>query len=155
MLGSKTNTVHVIDFGLSISYLDSYGKHIKPGYLGQHVGTTRYMSVSAHEAKVQCRKNDLESVGYMLLYFLRGKLPWSGQKVANEKELNRVVCDIKQRTPLEELCLGHPPEFLKYLKYAQSLDFYDNPDYDNMRRWFKVMFNKQGLKDDGVYDWNR
>ena len=155
MLGSTTNTIHVIDFGLSARYLDSNGHHLPPGSSTELIGTSRYMSIKAHQCKVQSRSDDLEALGYVFVYFLKGKLPWSGLKVPNFNEHNQIICRMKMSCPLEDLCSGHSPEYLSYLQQVRQLDFYEEPNYEQMRKPFKRMFNVMGFKDDGEYDWNR
>lgn len=154
MLGVRTNTVYVIDFGLSKSYVDSAGRHIQPHATHEIIGTARYMSVSAHLCREQGRKDDLEALGYVFLYFLRGKLPWSGLKADGFKEHNRMICELKRDTPEEDLCAGYPQEYMNYLKYVRALGFEDTPDYEKLRNMFKRLFHLQGMRDDGVYDWN-
>lgn len=90
MIGIRSNTVYVIDFGLSKLYINSSGCHIAPGPVQELIGTTRYMSVNAHLGIETSRRDDLEGLGYVFAYFLRGKLPWSGLKACNAKEHNMV-----------------------------------------------------------------
>src|SRR5699024_295710 len=142
-------TVYVIDYGLSKQYIDSHGRHIPPCSTHELIGTSRYMSINAHQGKEQSRRDDLEAIGYVLVYFLRGKLPWSGLKAASFNEHNRMICDLKRNIAEEELCQGHPSEFVYYLKYVRSLEFEATPSYEKIRNMFKRMFHQNHLKDDG------
>lgn len=155
MIGSKTNLVYVIDYGLSKPFQDEQGRHVSPGLTNELIGTSRYMSVNAHMCKEQSRRDDLEAIGYVFSYFLRGRLPWSGLRAASFSEHNKLICEMKRTVVEDELLDGHPPEFIYYLKYVRSLDFEAIPNYDKLRNMFKRVFHVNKLKDDGVYDWNR
>lgn len=116
LFGVGSNTVNIIDFGLSQYYVDESGQHIPFKYINKIVGTTRYMSTNAHQCFQQSRRDDLVSIAYVIIYFLRGSLPWSGIKVSASEDRNMVVCKIKQDIPDEELCKGFPIEFASFLK---------------------------------------
>lgn len=118
LLGIKSNTVNIIDFGLSKLFVDpATNKHVPCLQTNEIIGTSRYMSVNAHLCKEQSRRDDLESIAYVIIYFLRqGKLPWSGLKVATFSEHNKQICEIKRNIGDEELCNGFPEEFIYYLK---------------------------------------
>lgn len=76
--GDKRGTVYIIDFGLSKKYVTESGEHV-PFQNGKTlVGTARYASLASHDGNEQGRKDDMESVGFLLLYFARGRLPWQG-----------------------------------------------------------------------------
>ncbi|KAI2798374.1 hypothetical protein RDWZM_004712 [Blomia tropicalis] len=151
MLGTNTNTVFIIDFGLS-KHLD---KHSSCHTTNELIGTSRYMSINAHLCREQSRRDDLEALGYVFIYFLRGKLPWSGLKAASFKEHNQMIVEKKRSISAEELCDGHPQEFLCYLKYVRSLDFDAEPNYEKLRNMFKRRFHLEHFRDDGIYDWNK
>lgn len=91
-MGQNTNTIYVIDFGLSKHYLDPLTRRHIDYRANTHelIGTSRYMSVNAHLRRELSRRDDLEALGNVFLYFLRGKLPWSGIKAANSVEHNKV-----------------------------------------------------------------
>lgn len=153
MLGVNTNRVHVVDFGLSKYYRDERGEHVCERYTGSVVGTQRYMSVGAHNCHEQSRRDDMEALGYLFVYFMRGRVPWSGIRMANISDCNRAVRDIKTYTPGEELCAGYPQEFLHFYNYVRKLDFYEEPRYEQITRLFKKVFVKLKLTNDGVFDW--
>jgi len=76
---NKTNSerLYIVDFGMSKAYIDlKTREHVEPKALRQFVGTYRYCAITAHHGNEQSRKDDLESLGYILIYFLKGKLPW-------------------------------------------------------------------------------
>jgi casein kinase 1 len=97
----------------------------------------RYSSVNAHRGKEQSRRDDLEAIGHVLLYLLRGSLPWSGMPAKTSEELNRMVGKKKQETPLMELCRGFPEGFRTYLQATRLLGFQDRPKYECFRKHFQ------------------
>lgn len=81
----KMKTIYVIDFGLAKRYKDvKTGKHIEVKGGKSLVGTARYASIASHLGYEQCRRDDLQSLGYLMLYFLKGKLPWQGIQMSNK-----------------------------------------------------------------------
>ncbi|CAH2267235.1 jg14705 [Pararge aegeria aegeria] len=101
----------------------------------------------------QSRRDDLEALGHMFMYFLRGSLPWQGLKADTLKERYQKIGDTKRATPIEVLCEGHPEELATYLRYVRRLDFFETPDYDQLRRMFRDLFERRGYVDDGEFDW--
>ena len=118
-LEKNANTLYVIDFGLSKSYLDANNQHIPAKKSNHYTGTARYMSLNAHRCLEQSRRDDLESIGYVLLYILRqGKLPWSGFQGLELKEQYQKIYEYKYSIPIETLCLGFPVTFSNYLRFV-------------------------------------
>jgi serine/threonine protein kinase len=108
-IGEERNEVYLIDFGLS--------KHFKDPRTRQHIpyrdhknltGTARYASVNTHHGIEQSRRDDLESLGYIFMYFCRGNLPWQGQKGHNKETKYNAIRNVKTGTTIEELCSGFP-----------------------------------------------
>lgn len=150
------STIHIIDFGLSKEYIDpETGKHIQYREHKSLTGTARYMSINTHQGKEQSRRDDLEALGHMLIYFLRGSLPWQGLKADNLKQRYQMIGDTKKNTPIETLCAAFPAEVATYLRYCRSLDFFQTPDYNYLRQLFWDVFEREQFKDDGVYDWTK
>jgi len=153
-LGKKANQVHIIDFGLAKKYRDPKTQQHIPYREGKSLtGTARYASVNTHLGIEQSRRDDLEAVGYVLMYFNRGSLPWQGLKAAGKKEKYEKIMEKKMSTPVEVLCKHSPTEFVTYLNYCRSLRFEDRPDYAYLRRLLKDLFFREGYQYDFVFDW--
>ncbi|KAJ2586704.1 serine/threonine protein kinase, partial [Coemansia sp. RSA 1722] len=153
-VGRRTNLVHVIDFGLAKKYRDPRTHmHIPYRENKNLTGTARYASINTHLGIEQSRRDDLESLGYVLMYFLRGSLPWQGLKAATKKQKYDRIMEKKMSTSTEELCRSFPTEFAVYLNYARSLRFDDKPDYSYLKRLFRDLFIRSDFKYDYIFDW--
>jgi len=153
-LGRKANQVHIIDFGLAKKYRDSKAQQHIPYREGKSLtGTARYASINTHLGVEQSRRDDLEAIGYVLMYFNRSSLPWQGLKANGNKEKYAKIMEKKMSTPSEVLCKHFPTEFVTYLNYCKSLRFEDRPDYSYLRRLLKDLFFREGYQYDFVYDW--
>ncbi|KAF0976980.1 hypothetical protein FDP41_004275 [Naegleria fowleri] len=149
----KSEIVYLIDYGLAKKYRDSKHVHI-PYRDNKHLtGTARYASINNHLGIEQSRRDDLESLGYVFMYFNRGSLPWQGLKARTKLEKYNRICEKKTSTGIKTLCEGYPPEFATYLNYARSLGFEDKPDYQYLRKLFRDLFVRQKFVMDYEYDW--
>ena len=146
-----SKVIHIIDFGLSKEYKTE--NHIEYGKSSSFAGSLRYSSIRNHKGIVQSRRDDLESIGYILIYFLKGKLPWQGLKEKDLKKRGIATYHIKRNTSLEDLCKDIPEEFFKYMKYCRLLEFKSEPDYDYLKKLFFSIFVKKNLKYDYIFDW--
>ncbi|XP_060063481.1 casein kinase I-like isoform X2 [Ylistrum balloti] len=154
-LGKKGNLVYIIDFGLAKKYRDARThQHIPYRENKNLTGTARYASINTHLGIEQSRRDDMESLGYVFMYFLRGSLPWQGLKAATKRQKYERISEKKMSTPIEELCKGFPSEFATYLNFCRSLRFDDKPDYSYLRQLFRNLFHRQGFTYDYVFDWN-
>ncbi|OTB09207.1 hypothetical protein M426DRAFT_51256 [Hypoxylon sp. CI-4A] len=153
--GTKAaNVIHVVDFGMAKQYRDPKTKqHIPYRERKSLSGTARYMSINTHLGREQSRRDDLEALGHVFMYFLRGGLPWQGLKAATNKQKYEKIGEKKQTTPIKDLCEGFPEEFSKYLTYVRNLGFEDTPDYDYLRELFTQALKNTGEVEDGEYDW--
>jgi len=134
-MGERQHHLYLIDFGLSKRYYD-----FKHSSMRSHLsltGTARYASISAHKGLEQSRRDDLEAIGHMLIYFLRGVLPWSGLEAKNKQEKYNKIREKKETVPLAELCKGFPAAFEVYLRYSRELAFKDRPNYNYCRGLFR------------------
>ncbi|GAA6041965.1 hypothetical protein JCM8097_009122 [Rhodosporidiobolus ruineniae] len=154
-IGKRGNQVNVIDFGLAKKYRDPKTHlHIPYRENKNLTGTARYTSINTHLGVEQSRRDDMESLGYVLMYFLRGSLPWQGLKAATKKQKYDRIMEKKMTTPTEYLCRGFPNEFAIYLNYCRSLRFDDKPDYSYLRKLFRDLFVREGFQYDYVFDWS-
>lgn len=154
-IGKRGNQVNVIDFGLAKKYRDPKTHlHIPYRENKNLTGTARYTSINTHLGVEQSRRDDLESLGYVLMYFLRGSLPWQGLKAATKKQKYERIMEKKMMTSTETLCRGFPTEMAIYLNCCRSLRFDDRPDYSYLRKLFRDLFVREGYQYDYVYDWS-
>ncbi|KAL0426853.1 UNVERIFIED_CONTAM: Casein kinase-like protein 2 [Sesamum latifolium] len=153
-LGRRANQVYIIDFGLAKKYRDSSThQHIPYRENKNLTGTARYASMNTHLGIEQSRRDDLESLGFVLMYFLRGSLPWQGLKAGTKKQKYEKISEKKVSTSIEALCRGYPTEFASYFHYCRSLRFEDKPDYAYLKRIFRDLFIREGFQFDYVFDW--
>jgi serine/threonine protein kinase len=133
-VGPRVHHLYLIDFGLSKRYYDQ--RHVPMRTYNGLLGTTRYASIHAHEGMEQSRR-DLEASGHMLMYLLRGSLPWSGMPAKNMEDQHFKVGQKKKEVPLDVLCSGYPDAFKIFLQTARGLGFQERPPYERFRGLFK------------------
>ena len=137
------NLLYLIDFGLSTKYRSSAsGKHVKFGFTGKLTGTTKYSSANTIRGGEQSRKDDLESVAYMIIFFMKGDLPWEHIKSNNEINKYYKIYMMKKNLPVQQLCKGLPIQIHNFLKYVKGLTFEEQPDYNYLRSLFKALLYK-------------
>lgn len=154
-LGKRGNLVYLIDFGLAKRYRDSRShQHIPYRENKNLTGTARYASINTHLGIEQARRDDMESLGYVLMYFLRGSLPWQGLKAGTRRQKYERISERKMQTPVEVLCEGYPLEMAVYLNFCRGLHFDNRPDYSYLRNLFRCLFHREGFTYDCVFDWN-
>ena len=137
-------TIFLIDFGLSCSFLEgglSY-KHYKIKTNLSFVGTLRYASLNSHKGIRQSRRDDLESMIYILIYFLKGKLPWQDVKAKQKEERHKLISEIKSKVTIESLCENLPSEFAELLTYVKNLEFDEKPLYSKFYAFFHNLIEK-------------
>lgn len=152
LIGQDQQTIYIVDFGLARRYIKD-GDHIECSYENDLIGTARYASIYNHKGYSQSRRDDLESIGYMLIYFLTGHLPWQDLGGKNQLEKYRKIGDKKCQTSIAALCKNIPKEFADYLKYVRGLKFEKTPDYNHLRGLFKKVFEREGYTQDLKFDW--
>ncbi|XP_046992929.1 casein kinase I isoform X2 [Schistocerca americana] len=153
-IGRHCNKLFLIDFGLAKKFRDNRTRqHIIYREDKNLTGTARYASINAHLGIEQSRRDDMESLGYVLMYFNRGSLPWQGLKAATKKQKYEKISEKKMSTPVEVLCKGFPAEFAMYLNYCRGLRFEESPDYMYLRQLFRILFRTLNHQYDYTFDW--
>lgn len=95
----------------------------------------------------------MESLGYVLMYFIKGQLPWQGLQANTKSQKYQRITDKKLRTDVYVLCDDVPEEFVKYIQYCRSLKFEEKPDYKYLRKLFRDLFYRNNFQYDYVWDW--
>eukprot|EP00933_Yihiella_yeosuensis_P055658 TRINITY_DN54501_c0_g1_i1.p1 TRINITY_DN54501_c0_g1~~TRINITY_DN54501_c0_g1_i1.p1 ORF type:complete len:391 (-),score=105.70 TRINITY_DN54501_c0_g1_i1:262-1320(-) len=158
-INEKQHHVYLIDFGLSKKYWDNR-KHCQLKQKLSLTGTARYASLNAHRGIEQSRRDDLEAIGHMLIYFLKGQLPWSGLDAKSKQEKYKKIKEVKESTKISDLCKGFPIAFEEYLKTTRELGFKDRPEYAALRGLFTdlraQMEKEEGKKiESWDFEWNQ
>jgi serine/threonine protein kinase len=123
--GHTRKAVFLIDYGLCKRLLDADGRHIPHATGLGFVGSAKFASVRAHAGEQQSRRDDVEALGYTLVYLALGTLPWQG--------MGDAVPSVKAATTIEDLCRGLPPSFAETVTYGRELPFDAMPDYAYLR----------------------
>lgn len=148
------NKLFIIDFGLAKMYRNPYTfAHIPPRQGKSLTGTARYASLNAHLGYEQGRRDDLESLAYCLIFFMKGRLPWQGLPGASKKEKYKNICEMKERISVRELCEGLPSVFSKFLHYIKGLSFEEMPSYLYLKNLFVSAIREHKIVNDGNFDW--
>ncbi|CAD8055776.1 unnamed protein product [Paramecium primaurelia] len=152
MMGKQnTSIIYLVDFGVSKSILDK-GRHIPFKDKKSFIGTTRYASIAAHKGFEISRKDDLESMMYVIIYLILGKLPWQNLQNIGDKDRTVAVGEVKMSTSIDTLCKELPIQFADYLKYLKILKFEDQPDYDMLKTLMKKCSNS--ITYDNLFEWS-
>merc|ERR1719235_32987 len=114
-----------------------------------------YVSIRAHAGVEQSRRDDLESIGYLLVYLLLGYVPWGNVKINAVEKMNKTMMKEKFSLIIQHTTFNLPTEFRTYLEYCFCLKFEDTPDYAYLRSLFKNLFLQSGFENDGVFDWTQ
>lgn len=153
-IGNSATQVFIIDYGLAKKYRDQHTHMHIPYVEGKSLtGTARYASVGALRGVEQSRRDDLESLGFVWMYLLKGTLPWMGLNGRDQKQKYDRICDVKAKTSFEDLCRGFPNEFVRYFQIVRSLRFTEKPNYAELRQMFRDLFIREGFVYDYKYDW--
>jgi len=162
--GKNLNKIYLIDFGLAKRYRSAQTQHHIP--FKEHkslTGTARYASVNAHMGFEHSRRDDLEALGYVLLYFLRGNLPWQNIRKKEKAAKYKKIMECKMRNTPEFITKGYPSTFFltnnvdvfaDYLEYVKGLEFEAKPNYKLIQALFKDIFFQKKYKEDNEFDWH-
>ena len=142
-LGKLKHVVYLADFGLTKKNTEIYNE--KAG----SKGTSVFASLNTHLGTSQSRRDDLESIGYVLIEFRSGSLPWDTVK---DKDHWDIIGDMKKRTSVENMCKGCEKEFHMYFHYCRGLRFDEKPDYGYLKKLFKDLFIRLGYRNDGRFE---
>ena len=141
------NVLYLIDFGLSKTYIKK-GRHVPIERNRNITGTARYVSINVHKGILPSRRDDMESIGYILLYLLNGDLPWQGLQV-KKQEKNKLIGDIKSNIKLWELYSDTiPGEIILFIEYCKALQYDEEPDYQYLKNILNNLFLHKGFKYD-------
>jgi len=153
-LDELSNNVYLIDFGLAKKYR-SIKTHVQNPLIKKNklTGTARYASINALKGYEHSRRDDLESIGYILIYFLKGKLPWQRINAKTKEEKYNKILEKKMEISSYELCKGLPIEFENFIEYVKNLGYTERPDYDMLRKSFDNIMKKEKYIYDYIYDW--
>ena len=152
----KSKYIYLLDFGLSKKFRSTKTKKHFPFLQNNKlIGNARYSSINALDGGTQSRRDDLESVGYLLLYLLLGRLPWQGHISHSRDDKYYKIKKIKRETTAEELCRGLPPQFEEYVKYTRNLKYEEDPKYDYLKNLFLSVLKNYNWEFDYYYDWDQ
>ena len=154
-VGTNSTLLHMIDLGLAKKYRDlrTY-QHVNYSEDRGLAGTARYVSINVHLGVEQSCRDDLESVGYVLVSLVKGKLPWQGMEACSKGEKYELISQAKMDTPIEVLCEDLPPEFFQYMQRVRGLRFDEKPNYTLLRGLFINVMVRMNYAFDYVYDWS-
>lgn len=151
-----SSRLYLFDFGLSKKYRDPNTLTHIPYCSGKALtGTARYASIKALRGVEQSRRDDMESLGYVFVYFLKGSLPWMGLQAKESNQKHQKILQVKSATSVSDLCRGLPSEFEEYLEAVKKLRFGERPPYEKYRGMFRDLFMRSGFVYDVVYDWDK
>ena len=153
-LDDLSQFVYIIDFGLAKKYRSSSTLiHYPMINKKKLTGTARYASINALKGYEQSRRDDLESLGYVIIYLLKGNLPWQGLHAKNKDERYKKILEKKIECSSYDLCFGFPNEFERYVEYTNNLEYIEEPKYEMLRNLFMKIMRREKYKFDYIYEW--
>lgn len=126
---NEKSVLSVVDFGLAKFYLSPKGNHLELETGRKLTGTSRYVSLNVHDGVTPSRRDDMESVCYVLIHLLQGTLPWKGLVSSSGESLKLLVAERKREPGIWSDLAGCPGEFLTFIRYCRGLGFDENPNY--------------------------
>ena len=154
-IGPNSHLLYMIDFGFAKTYRDPTTLAHHPMQKGAGItGTARFASINTLSGYTQSRRDDLESLGYVIVYIAKGTLPWANIKCDNKDALYNRILETKIQTTPENLCNGLPAQFEEYIKYIRGMSYEQEPNYKYLRNLFLITLQNLGGKMDFSYDWD-
>ena len=154
--GPKENFIYIIDFGLCKKYRNwRTNEHIPYIEEKSLTGTARYASLNTHLGIEQSRRDDLECLAYVFIYFLKGKLPWQEINASEKQDRYEAIKQIKLSMPINEICSDLPNEFSEFLRYSRQLGFDEDPDYSYLKTLFEGLRCRNKFEFDYMFDWTK
>ena len=154
-IGPNSHLLYMIDFGFAKTYRDPTTLAHHPMQKGAGItGTARFASINTLSGYTQSRRDDLESLGYVIVYIAKGTLPWANIKCDNKDALYSRILETKIQTTPENLCSGLPAQFEEYIKYIRGMSYEQEPNYKYLRNLFLITLQNLGGKMDFSYDWD-
>ena len=154
LMGIEKNRkiIYLIDFGLARYFIDETGTH-KPMITGKNLtGTIRYASLNVQDGMEPSRRDDLESLGYIFIYCLKGFLPWQNINGSNKEKKYSAIKTNKREINLFELCSDIPIEFMAYIDYCRNLKYEEKPDYSYLKSLLLNLFKMKKFNIDDEYE---
>ena len=154
LMGLKDpNILYIIDFGFSKKFRSKKRNHIKFSITNNFIGTPRYCSINGLRGAEQSRRDDLESLFYVILYFFKGSLPWQNLRIKSRNERFFKINEMKKKADYKNLCKNLPKEFYDFGNYIKHLKFEEDPNYNYMKDLFYSILSKLKLENDGRFSW--
>ena len=152
----KSKYIYLLDFGLSKRFKSSKtNKHFPFVENNKLIGNARYSSINALNGGTQSRRDDLESIGYLLIYLILGRLPWQGHISHSKEDKYYKIREIKKNTTAQQLCQGLPPQFEEYINYTRNLEYTEDPNYNYLKNLFLSVLKSYNYEFDYFYDWDQ
>ena len=152
-LGEESTVIYMIDYGLCKRYRDpNTQEHMYYRTDKNMIGTARYASVNAHLGIEQARRDDIEGILYLALYFMKNPLPWQGLSGTRQQKYNKIL-EIKCKVSIKDLCAGLPHQIFHMLQYTRKIKFDEKPDYDYYRKCLKEIFLINQYQYNYLFDW--
>lgn len=134
---NEKNKIKLIDFGLSKSYYKNK-KHIPYKKIKSIIGTLNYVSINIHKGFTPSRRDDLESIGYILIYMILGKLPWQNLNLYGETKKEKNLKIMKLKLEIDSRYNNKiPQQIIRFIKYCRTLSFFTKPDYNYLYNLLK------------------
>ena len=152
---NKERAIYLIDFGLSKKYINDNNIHISMKTDRNMIGTVRYISMNTHQGFEQSRRDDLESLIYIIIYFIKGELPWQKIKYKSKSEKYNRIFEMKKKTTENggELYENLPSEIQTIMEYILGLEFTEKPNYSMLKNAIEIILAKLNYTNDLQFDW--